>query len=94
MTIFRIYDRLPSCISMEAGARPELNAQRYAERWLSLSKPPYGIVRTTGTSTVLGRLILTAVSPETLVHAFRMKGYLNFWELRSLGSREGNNEKF
>ena len=50
MTIFRIYDRLPSCISMEAGARPELNAQRYAERWLSLPKPSFRTLTTTGTS--------------------------------------------
>ena len=33
---------------MESGVRPGLNAQRYAERWLSLSKSPYGIVTTTG----------------------------------------------
>ena len=37
---------------------------------------------------------VNAASPETLVHALRMRGNLNFWELRKFGSREGKNEKF
>ena len=47
---------------MEAGARPELNAQRYVERWLSLSKPPFRTLTTTGTP-VLGRLVLNCCEP-------------------------------
>ena len=42
MTNKKIYVIFFSCISMESGTKPELNAQRYAvlrcARWLSLSK--------------------------------------------------------
>ena len=50
---------------------------------------------TTATGFISGKAsFVNAASPETLVHALRMKGYLNFWELRKFGSREGKNEKF
>jgi len=59
-----------------------------------------GLVETTGQNAynhwsqpVPGRLVPNAASPETLVRAFRMKGYLIFWKVRKFAFRVGNNEK-
>ena len=71
---------------MESGARPELNAQRYAVQNTKKQQP---LERH-----ALGRLFVNAASPETLVHAHRMKGYLNLWEVRKFASRVGKNEKY
>ena len=43
---------------------------------------------------VPGRLVPNSASPETLVHALRMKGYLNLWKVRKFAFRVGNNEKY
>ena len=74
---------------MEAGARPELNAQRYAVcgKLPLTSENSHWTARSGKASDVI------AASPETLVRAFRMKGYLNFWKVRKFAFRVGNNEK-
>jgi len=38
--------------------------------------------------------ICDTASPETLVRALRMKGYLNFWKVRKFAFRVGKNEKY
>lgn len=75
---------------MESGERPELNAQRYAV----LSSPEGTLQKKDSHWNNSGKaFFVNAASPETLVHALRMRGNLNFWELRKFGSREGKNEK-
>ena len=75
---------------MESGARPELNAQRYAVCGVTprISEDSHWTARSGKASEA------NAASPETLVRALRMKGYLNLWKVRKFAFRVGNNEKY